>query len=125
LEPSIRRLIAGEHAAVELLGHRSDIPELMAEAWAVVLFSDHEGVPFSLEEAMWGGRAVVASPVPGIRWLVGDDRQLAGNVAGAATAMRLLSTRETATAIGTSNAGRVRDLLTADDPWPDLERRYR
>jgi glycosyltransferase involved in cell wall biosynthesis len=38
----VARLIEATHAPVELLGHRGDITELLEQAWAVVMLSDHE-----------------------------------------------------------------------------------
>jgi glycosyltransferase involved in cell wall biosynthesis len=56
-----------KQGAVELLGHRSDIPALMAQAHIVVLPSYREGFPKVLIEAAACGRAVVATDVPGCR----------------------------------------------------------
>lgn len=52
---------------VELLGHRSDIARVFAQADIVVLPSYHEGLPKVLIEAAACGRAVVTSDVPGCR----------------------------------------------------------
>lgn len=53
---------------VELLGHRSDIPELMREAHIVALPSFYgEGLPKVLIEAAACGRAVVTTDMPGCR----------------------------------------------------------
>lgn len=53
--------------SVELLGSRSDIPDLMAKAHLVVLPSYREGFPRVLIEAAACGRAVVTTDVPGCR----------------------------------------------------------
>jgi glycosyltransferase involved in cell wall biosynthesis len=76
--PGLRVLLAGdgpsrgaiERAAagvpsVRLLGHRDDIPLLMAAADIVALPSLHEGLPTVLIEAALAGRPVVASDVGG------------------------------------------------------------
>jgi glycosyltransferase involved in cell wall biosynthesis len=56
-----------KQGVVELLGQRSDIPELMAQAHIVVLPSYREGFPRVLIEAAACGRAVVTTDVPGCR----------------------------------------------------------
>lgn len=54
-------------AAVELLGHRTDIAQIMAQAHVVVLPSYREGLPKVLIEAAACSRAVVTTNVPGCR----------------------------------------------------------
>lgn len=51
--------------AIEILGFRQDIPELMAAANIIVLPSYREGMPRVLLEAAACGRAVVTTNVPG------------------------------------------------------------
>lgn len=63
----------GKQGAVELLGHRSDIPALMAQAHIVVLPSYREGLPKVLIEAAACGRAVVTTDVPGCRDAIEKD----------------------------------------------------
>lgn len=53
--------------AVELLGYRSDIPELFAGAHIVVLPSYREGLPKVLVEAAACGRPVITTDCPGCR----------------------------------------------------------
>lgn len=71
---------------VRFLGIRSDVPQLLAAADAVVLSTAYEGMSLSLLEAMAAGRPLIASDVPGVHDLVsgaglifpfGDDRRLA------------------------------------------------
>jgi glycosyltransferase involved in cell wall biosynthesis len=52
---------------VELLGHRTDIPELFAASNIVVLPSYREGLPKVLIEAAAAGRPIVTTDVPGCR----------------------------------------------------------
>lgn len=52
---------------VEVLGHRTDIADLMPKALLVVLPSYREGLPKVLIEAAACGRAVITTDVPGCR----------------------------------------------------------
>ncbi len=70
LSEEIRRL--GLDGAVELLGDRDDIAELLRESQLFVLSSRSEGMPMSVLEAMACGVPVVASAVGGIPELVVD-----------------------------------------------------
>ena len=56
-----------KHSSVELWGHRSDMPRVMAAATIVVLPSYREGLPKVLIEAAASGRAVITTDVPGCR----------------------------------------------------------
>lgn len=61
-------VLAWKHAGVvEVLGHRSDMPTLMAQAHMVVLPSYREGFPKVLIEAAACGRAIITTDVPGCR----------------------------------------------------------
>ncbi len=62
----------GLDESVELLGTRTDVPELLAGADVFVLASDSEGLPMSVLEAMAAGLPVVASAVGGVPELVRD-----------------------------------------------------
>lgn len=55
---------------IEWLGHRTDIPELLAASHIVCLPSYREGLPKSLLEALAAGRPVVAADEPGCREVV-------------------------------------------------------
>lgn len=57
-----RRGLAG---SVRLLGHRADLPDLMAAADLLVLPSRFEGLPLVALEAMAAGLPIVASDAPG------------------------------------------------------------
>ena len=124
LRPDVERLVATTGAPVELLGNRTDVSELLETAWAVVVFSDTEALTFSIQEALWSGRAVVSSPLVGIRWLVGDDRLLAGNVTEAVSAFDLLCDPTSRDTVAAAGAVRIRERLRPDDPWPTIEKAY-
>lgn len=59
-ESTIRRLAAATHGAVAVLGHRSDVPDLINASDAVCLTSELEGEPYAALEAMALARPVVA-----------------------------------------------------------------
>ena len=58
--------------AVHLLGVREDVPDILRSLDVVVLPSDSEGSPIALIEAMVAGRAIVASRVGGMPWILDD-----------------------------------------------------
>ncbi|MCZ6657418.1 MAG: glycosyltransferase family 4 protein [Gammaproteobacteria bacterium] len=58
---------------VEWLGHRSDVPQLMANAHVVCLPSYREGLPKTLLEAAATGRAMVSSDAAGCREVVRNE----------------------------------------------------
>jgi len=60
----------GVSESVTLLGHRSDIPDLLQQADALVLSSSWEGMPNVVMEALAAGKPVVATDVGGVRELV-------------------------------------------------------
>ena len=77
------------------LGHRDDVPELLAAAAVFVLPSRWEGQPLVLQEALRAGAAIVATRVGGIPDLVGDDAALLvppGDAPALAAAVRAVLT---------------------------------
>jgi len=95
LQDRLQRLTArlGLSAFVDFLGHRDDVPELMAEADVLALPSAFEGLPLVALEAMAAGLPVVATDIggtrealgPGHAWLVppGNSKALASALADA------------------------------------------
>jgi glycosyltransferase involved in cell wall biosynthesis len=103
---------AGVADMVRFLGHRDDIPRLMAAADLVALPSRAEGVPSALLEAMAARRAVVATAVGGVGEAVADGVEgrlvAAGDGAGFAAALaELLLDPARAAAMGERGRARV------------------
>jgi glycosyltransferase involved in cell wall biosynthesis len=76
--------------AVTFLGHRGDVPALLAAADVVVAPSVWEGQPLLVHEILRAGRPLVASRVGGIPDLTGEDAALlvpAGDAAALAAAV--------------------------------------
>jgi glycosyltransferase involved in cell wall biosynthesis len=121
---SLRTLADELGVDLTLTGHRTDLAPLLQEAWAVTLFSRYEGIPFALQEAMWAGRPVIATPHPGVRWLVGEAGVYASTVPDAAAAMLRLTDWQTASSAGERAARRVRQLMEPNAPWPELETQF-
>jgi glycosyltransferase involved in cell wall biosynthesis len=69
-EALIERL--GLHDTVQLLGLRSDVPDLLAASDVAVLSTNSEGSPLSVMEYMDAGLPVVATRVGGIPDLIDD-----------------------------------------------------
>jgi glycosyltransferase involved in cell wall biosynthesis len=120
----IAQLIASTRAPVEMVGQLDDITGLLSETTAVALFSRFEAVPFALQEAMWAGRQVVATPHSGIRWLCGDDGRYAATVDESASHLRALTDRDVAEREGRRAAVRVRHLLAPAGQWIEIEQAF-
>jgi glycosyltransferase involved in cell wall biosynthesis len=60
---------------VRFLGHRTDVPGVLAAADIGVLCSDHEGTPLALMEYMNAGLAIAATEVGGIPAMVRNERE--------------------------------------------------
>jgi glycosyltransferase involved in cell wall biosynthesis len=61
---------------VSFIGHREDIPDLLASAAVFVLPSRWEGQPLVLQEALRAGVPIVATHVGGIPMMTGPDAAL-------------------------------------------------
>jgi glycosyltransferase involved in cell wall biosynthesis len=72
---------------VSFLGHRDDVPRLLADHDVLVLWSGYEGMPISLLEGMRAGMCCVSSDLPGVRALFGSPPS--GIVAGSTTELRV------------------------------------
>lgn len=89
LRADAERLAAwlGVGDAVRFLGHREDVPELLAGAECALLASDYEGCPLAVVEAMAAGVAVAATEAGGVAELVEAGRTGALGAQGDAEAL--------------------------------------
>jgi glycosyltransferase involved in cell wall biosynthesis len=62
------------HEAVIFLGHRDDVPEILAAADLFVFPSLHEGLPGAVLEALALGLPIVASDIPAIHEVIEPER---------------------------------------------------
>jgi glycosyltransferase involved in cell wall biosynthesis len=131
IEPRIRGLVAGygpEEAAVRLLatqaggavsvlGHRGDVPDLVAAADVVCLTSDVEGGPFAALEAMALAKPVAAMRAGALAEVVADGETgilvPPADVDGLAAALVSLA-RDPARAAALGAAGAVRQQAHFD-----------
>jgi glycosyltransferase involved in cell wall biosynthesis len=76
LRAELQARIDADRLPVRLLGHRADIPGLLAAADVFVICSSWEARPLALQEAMRAGLPCVATAVGGIPGLVGTAAAL-------------------------------------------------
>jgi glycosyltransferase involved in cell wall biosynthesis len=114
-EGRLRQLIERKELATRclLLGHRDDIPDLLAAADVYALPSLSEGLPLALLEAMLAGKPIVASDVGGIPEAIGSNNVALlvtpGNAERLAEALAtLLSDRDRAEQLGHKARTRAR-----------------
>ena len=105
--------------AVRFLGHRADVPALLAAADVFVLPSMWEGQPLILQEALRAGRPIVATRVGGIPGLTGEDGALLippdDPAALAAAVRRVLTSASLARRMAGAALARARTLPSEND----------
>lgn len=111
-------------APVRFLGHCADVAPLLEQAWAVALFSRYEALTFAVQEAMWSGRPVVSSPLPGIEWLVDETGLLAADAGEAAAAFDQLCDHTRAAALAERAARRIREVMDPTGSWGIVAQAY-
>jgi len=116
LEEQAHRLGIGH--AVQFLGIRHDVPELMRQAAIFVRPSTLEGMPLTVLEAMAAALPVVATPVGGTPELIKDEVHgylipVGNHVALANAVIRLLDDRSLAAEMGR----RGRELVEVSYTW--------
>ncbi len=122
LADSLHRQARSAGLAVRFLGHRRDIPALLACADVVVVASSWEGQPLIVQETLRAGRPLVATRVGGIPDLTGEDGALLvppGDAEGlAAAVLRVLDDPERSaklSAAALARAAALPDETTAVD----------
>ena len=115
LRDNLQARIDAEGLPVRLLGHRSDVADLLGAADAFLLTSHWEARALVLQEALQVGVPVVATAVGGVPELVGDSAVLAfpGDSRGLADGVRKVLDDPAAAA-----AMRTEGLKLAAG-WPD------
>jgi glycosyltransferase involved in cell wall biosynthesis len=115
---SARAAALGVSDRLHLLGLRSDIPNLLADADLFAHPSLAEGLPLALLEAMFAGRAIVASEVGEIGSALAGGAGLLvppGNPAALAASIgRVLDHPSEASALGASAARRAASVYSLD-----------
>lgn len=105
---------------VDVLGAVDDVPDRLRSAWGFCLFSRFEGVPFSLQEAMWLGVAPVVTPLPGNVWLAGRSATYASETPEVVAALESLCRPDVAWNVGVEAAQQVRRQVRVEDPHEQL-----
>ena len=112
-----------------LLGSRNDVDRLLNAADLFVLYSDTEGMPVSLMEAMSAELPCVASDLEGIVQLIPDERYGTVIPAGdpallADTLRKVLDDPEKAAAQGKAAAERIRESFSLDASCSSYEKLF-
>ena len=119
LAGELRAQAAAHGVDAAFLGHRDDVPDLLAAATVFVLPSRWEGQPLILQEALRAGAAIVATRVGGVPDLVGDDAAVLvgpGDAQALAAAVRgVLADPPLAARLRTAAAARGAALPTPAD----------
>lgn len=124
LELRLRAQAREMAAPVEFVGERTDIVDLLEGAWAFALLTRFEGMPLAVEEAMWAGRAIVASRVPPLEWLVDGAGFLVDGLKDLVDALTSLTDPSLAEKYGQAAADRIRALFPAGTVWDVVEELY-
>jgi glycosyltransferase involved in cell wall biosynthesis len=114
---------------VHLLGHRDDVPDLLAAADVFVMPSLWEGLPLAILEAMFAGKPVVASAISGIPEAITSGEQgllvPGGDVAALSAALReMLVDPARRTAFGEAGRRRAEAEFTIAHMTDAYERLY-
>lgn len=128
LEGEIRERVLAEDLPVRLLGHRADVPALLAAADVAVVPSVWEGQPLIVQEMLRAGRPIVATRVGGIPVLTGEDAAIfvppSDPEALRRAVARVLDEPETASALAASAKRRAAELPTEEDAVAQLGELY-
>ena len=128
LREAVRR--RGWSDRVHLLGFRDDVADVLAAADVFALPSLSEGLPLALAEAMFAGKAIVASRVGGIPEIVTDGQEALlaapGDTADLARRLAsLLGDPSLRRRLGEAARRRAADRLSVERMTDEYERLYR
>jgi glycosyltransferase involved in cell wall biosynthesis len=130
-EGALRSFITerGMTERVHLLGHRADVPDILAAADVYAMPSLSEGLPLGLLEAMFAEKAIVASSTGGIPEAVTAGREAilapAGDDAALAEGLRALMTdRGLRLRLGAAARARALSAFSVDRMVDQYERLY-
>jgi glycosyltransferase involved in cell wall biosynthesis len=119
LLPALRAQAARLGVDAEFLGHRDDVPALLAGCDVFALPSGWEGQPLAVQEALQAGAAIVATRVGGVPGLVGPQAACLvrpGDAAELGAAVRAVLTSDSlAAGLREAAAVRARSLPTERD----------
>jgi glycosyltransferase involved in cell wall biosynthesis len=124
LEPELRVQAEELEAPIQFLGERMEIVDLLQEAWAFALLTRFEGMPLAVEEAMWAGRAIVASRVPPLEWLIDGAGFLVDGLQDLVDALVALTDPSLAERYGQAAAERIRAILPTGTVWGTVNELY-
>ncbi len=114
---------------VHFLGHRADVPDILAATDIWVMPSLSEGLPLALLEAMFAGKAIVASAVGGIPEVIVSERDgllvpPRDPEALAAALERLIASAALRSALGKAARERAAEGFSVAHMADDYERLY-
>lgn len=118
LRAEVEEVAHDSDGVVRLLGHRDDVPQVLAAADAFVLSSRHEGLPYALLEAMATGLPSIVSDYPGADEAVADAGLVVprGDVPRLAQALRQLANAPAERAmLGERARARAKEVFSLDD----------
>ena len=116
--------IRATEAPVDLVGHDEDMTRWYRHAWGVCLFSDFEAVNFVVQEAMWAGRPVITSRLPGVEWLASTTVRYVREPGEAADALHELCDPAVRDSRGREAQLRARSMLAPDRLYQTLVDAY-
>jgi len=120
----LEELIHVTGAPVCLVGQVEDMTDWYRRSWGVCLFSDFESLPFVVQEAMWAGRPVITSDLPGVEWFAGDTVRYVREPTAAVEALHELCDPAIRVSRGRAGRQRARSMLAPDRLYQTLVDAY-
>ena len=111
-------------APVRLMGQVKDMTPWYRQAWGVCLFSDFEALPFVVQEAMWAGRPVITSNLPGVEWFAANTARYVREPGAVVEALHELCDPTVRESRGRAATMRARSMLAPDRLYQTLVDAY-